>query len=177
MSRIFIATEHSVLCNISSFVFCSPGRRPWRVRIRDIQHHRRMSWRLQEAAKPGGHGHGNHLHCSGIIIESHPPSCILPFIEWCAQYKAITIVGGDNRIMSRSLNICEHEVIGLNIFFSSPSRHLLTIYRAFTDRTFYTFSHYRSFSSFCSFRILREEGSQVRIRYLSSMNIKLFLVD
>ena len=100
---------------------------------------------------------------------------ILAFIVSCAQYKPITIVRGDNRIMSRSLNICEHEVIGLNIFSVSPSR--LTIYRAFTDRTFYTFTHYRSFFSCFSYRILREEGSRVRIRYQSLMNIKLFLVN
>ena len=49
------------------------------------------------------------------------------------QYNVIIIVGGDNRIMSRSLNICEHEVIALNIFsLSIPA--VMTIYRTFTDK-------------------------------------------
>ena len=88
-----------------------------------------MSWRLSEAAQPGGYGDWDHLDCSGSVIETQP----LPPLEWCAQYNAIIIVGGDNRIMSRSLNICEHEVIALNIFsFSIPA--VMTIYRTFTDK-------------------------------------------
>ena len=141
MSRIFIAGTFVpfFLCAIPSSVFSPPGCRPWSVRIRDIQHYRRVSRRLSEAAQPGGHGHGDHLHCSGIVTKT----CLLP-PGWCAQYNAITIVGGDNRIMSRSLNICEHEVIGLNIFSFSVSAvwGVLTIYRTFTDNSWQNLLHF-----------------------------------
>ena len=73
MSRIFIAGTFVpfFLCAISSSEFSPPGCRPWSVRIRDIQHYRRLSRRLSEAAQPGGHGHGNHLHCSGNVTKTH----------------------------------------------------------------------------------------------------------
>lgn len=101
------------------------------------------------------------------------------FIQlWSAQYKANTIVGADNRILSRRLNICEHKVITLNIFLFSISAvwGVLTIYRTFTDNSWQNLlTHCRSFSSFCSSRTLLGGESLVQIRYQSSMNIKLWL--
>ena len=77
------------------------------------------------------------------VSSPRPTPCLLP-PGWCAQYNAITIVGGDNRIMSRSLNICEHEVIGLNIFSFSVSAvwGVLTIYRTFTDNSWQNLLHF-----------------------------------
>ena len=47
------------------------GRRPRSLRLRFLQHHRGLSWRLQETSQPGGHGHGDHFYCSGSNSLSH----------------------------------------------------------------------------------------------------------
>ena len=47
------------------------GRRPRSLRLRFLQHHRRLSGRLQETSQPGGHGHGDHFYCSGSNSLSH----------------------------------------------------------------------------------------------------------
>ena len=52
------------------------GRRPRSLRLRFLQHHRRLSGRLQETSQLSGHGHRDHFYCSGsnslsLIILHH----------------------------------------------------------------------------------------------------------
>lgn len=114
---------------------------------------------------------------SPLFRYRHPvqPSLVAIAIHCIAQYNAITIVGGDNRIMSRSLNICEHEVIGLNIFSVSPSRlceaswryieHLLT--EPFTRLPITGYSPASVHTGYCEKKD-RECGSGIRVQWISN---------
>ena len=81
-------------------------------------------------------------------------------------------MGADNRIMSRSLNICEHEVIALNIFsFSIPA--VMTIYRTFTDKLWQNLLHIAGhspapvYTGYCQEKD-RECWSGIKVQWISN---------